>query len=336
MSERIMHYGKGDVFVYRTFGKPLGGVRPIPESQFTGNSNVIFGFDMDVQIKGEAFYPSFAEGDNSLVVATDSMKNFILAHAGRYTGETGEGLLREIAARFLETYPQMESVLLSAERIPFAEIPVPAVPGNGGPAFRDSGLVFSRLRDERAHAAVEIVRQGGSPVLQSHESGLRDLQLIKVRGSAFAGFVRDEYTTLPETFDRPLFIYLNIYWKYADYGDALDPSRGGYVPAEQIRDLAACVFHEENSPSIQHLIYRIGLRILERFPSLAQVRFESNNRTWETIVENIPGSEGRVYTEPRPPYGFQGFSMTQDDLAREGEARDERKADDPHPGYIAG
>ena len=89
----------------------------------------------------------------------------------------------------------------------------------------------------------------------------------------------------------------------------------GYVAAEQVRDIAYTVFHEENSPSIQNLIYRIGLRILERFPQLVEVRFESNNRTWETILDEIPASqEGKVFTEPRPPYGFQCFSMTREDL----------------------
>ncbi|WP_338131253.1 hypothetical protein [Cohnella rhizosphaerae] len=33
-------------------------------------------------------------------------------------------------------------------------------------------------------------------------------------GSSFYGFIRDEYTTLPEAKDRPLFIFLDILWTY--------------------------------------------------------------------------------------------------------------------------
>ena len=51
-----------------------------------------------------------------------------------------------------------------------------------------------------------------------------------------------------------------------------------------------------------------------RFPQLKEIRFESNNRTWETILEQASAGEGKVFTEPRPPYGFQGFSMTKRDL----------------------
>ncbi len=144
---------------------------------------------------------------------------------------------------------------------------------------------------------------------------MKGLKLIKVRGSSFFGYVKDEYTTLPESYDRPLFIFLNIEWRYNDLEDARGNTTDGYVGSEQVRDIAYTVFHEENSPSIQNLIYRIGYRILERFPQLIEVRFESNNRTWETILDEIPSSEeGKVFTEPRPPYGFQCFSMTREDL----------------------
>lgn len=74
------------------------------------------------------------------------------------------------------------------------------------------------------------------------------------------------------------------------------------------------MFHELNNRSIQQLIYHIGIRILERFPQLANVQFKTNNRTWETVVETIPNSEGSVYQEPRPPFGFQGFVVTQEDV----------------------
>ena len=119
---------------------------------------------------------------------------------------------------------------------------------------------------------------------------------------------------------RPLFIFLNIDWRYNNLEDARGNTPDGFVAAEQVRDIACTVFHEQNSPSIQNLIYRIGTRILERFPQLVEVVFESNNRTWETILDEIPASqEGKVFTEPRPPYGFQCFSMTRDDLDSEQE-----------------
>jgi urate oxidase / 2-oxo-4-hydroxy-4-carboxy-5-ureidoimidazoline decarboxylase len=308
--KRTMSYGKADVWVYRTYAKPLTGIRSIPESSFSGRKNILFAMNVKVSVEGEAFFSSFKDGDNTLVVATDSMKNFILKHAGDYQGATQEGFLEFVGHRFLETYSHMTGVSISGEQISFEELPVPT---NG--TFEPSPLVFRYSLNEQAGASVEVKRNKNENTTTDQVSSLKGLKLIKVKGSSFYGYVKDEYTTLPESFDRPLFIFLNIDWRYNDLEDARGNTADGYVAAEQVRDIAYTVFHEENSPSIQNLIYRIGKRILERFPQLVEVRFESNNRTWETILDEIPASEeGKVFTEPRPPYGFQCFSMNRDDL----------------------
>ncbi|MFC4766730.1 factor-independent urate hydroxylase [Effusibacillus consociatus] len=311
--ERMMYYGKGDVFVYRTFAKPLSGIQSIPESDFTGRENIIFGMNVKIAVGGEDFLPSFTEGDNRLVVATDSMKNFIQRHAAQYEGSTMEGFLEFVSRRFLETYPQMSSILITGKETPFeaALVPVDSV-------LQESCLVFRHSRNEYATVTLEMVRTENDAAIVSHLCGISDLQLIKVSGNSFTGFVRDEYTTLPEDGNRPLFIYLNIGWRYGDVQDAMGKDAARYVPAEQVRDIAGAVFEQVETRSIQHLIYHIGCRVLERFPQLEEVRFESQNRTWDTVVDTIPNSTGRVYTEPRPPYGFQGFSVIRQDLGQKG------------------
>lgn len=303
-AERTMYYGKKDVFVYRTYASPLQ-VQPIPESSFTGRSNTIMAMDIQAALKGKAFLSSFKDGDNSLVIATDSMKNFILHQAGEFTGSTMDDLLQYTAVKFLETYDHIQGVEMSGTQLPFKES------GEDGAAE----TVYREHACEKPYAAVEAVRrEDGTIVLEEHVSGVTSLHLIKVKGSSFAGFIRDEYTTLPETTDRPLFIYLDIFWRYSNKNHM----RENYAAAEQIQHIAESVFRELDSPSIQKLIFDIGCRILKRFPQLAEVSFESNNRTWETIREEIPGSkEGKVFTEPRPPYGFQGFTVFREDMEEE-------------------
>ncbi len=309
---RMMSYGKADVWVYRTYAKPLTGVQVIPESPFTGRSNILLGMNVKVAVEGEEFLSSFTHGDNRLVVATDSMKNFILKHAGDYEGATQEGFLEFVGRRFLETYPHMTGIKLTSDQIPFDELPIA-----GQAQFTASPLVFRYSLNEQAHASIEMTRLKDEIQTTDQLSGLKGLKLLKVKGSSFYGYIKDEYTTLPESHDRPLFIFLNINWRYENQEHAKGHDSGGYVAAEQVRDIAHNVFHEENSPSIQHLVYRMGLRILERFPQLTEVCFESNNRTWETVRDEIPVSpEGKVFTEPRPPYGFQCFSMTREDLKK--------------------
>jgi urate oxidase len=149
-------------------------------------------------------------------------------------------------------------------------------------------------------------------VITEHESGRRDLQLIKITGSAFADFARDEHTTLPERRDRPLYIWLDIGWRYADAQHALlaDPAR--YVAAEQVADLATAVFHEFVSLSIQHLVNEIGTRMLARWPQLAEVSFDAQNRLWDVAAESASDPRVKTYSDPRPPYGHIGLVLRRD------------------------
>lgn len=320
-TERVMFYGKGDVFTYRTYATPLKGVKRIPESAITGKENILFGLNVNIAIGGSQFLTSFTDGDNKLVVATDSMKNFIQRHLSTYQGSTIDGFLAYVAEKFLQTYPQMETVKITGEEIPFL-----ASMCIQDHQLQESKLVFSRSRNEQTFATVETIRVGEEIELKALKSGIKDLQLIKISGNSFADFVRDEYTTLPEDHNRPLFIYLNIGWRYQHTEDAFGETPEKYVLAEQVRDIASTVFHDLNTKSIQQLIYSIGLRILERFPQLAEVEFESQNRTWETVACENPNSEGKVYTEPRPPFGFQRFSLTRTDLENQKTAQDKKES----------
>ena len=105
-------YGKSHVPLYRVYAQPLTGITAIPESTFTGRPNTLFALEVDVEVFGNNFLPAYLVGDNSSVVATDSMKNFILRQGLNYTGSTFEGLLEMLGQRFLETYPQMERLQL--------------------------------------------------------------------------------------------------------------------------------------------------------------------------------------------------------------------------------
>ncbi|SER92838.1 factor-independent urate hydroxylase [Salisediminibacterium halotolerans] len=312
--KRSMYYGKGDVFVYRSFASPLEGVTTIPESDFCGRRNVIFGMNVQVALKGDAFLTSFTEGDNSLVVATDSMKNFVLYQAGKYDGATMEGFLRFVADKFLERYDHISGVEISGSQFLFANARI-----GGADGVVDSGKVFREGTREMPYAYVETARnRDGNAEIVRRQSGVTDLHLIKIKGSSFYGYIHDEYTTLPESFDRPLYIYLSIYWRYDD-DHAPDQSAAEYVAAEQVQGIAETIFHELDSPSIQYLIYEIGKRVLRRFPQLSEVSFESNNKTWETVLEEtVSGGDSKVFTDPRPPYGFQGFTVFREDLADEG------------------
>jgi urate oxidase/2-oxo-4-hydroxy-4-carboxy-5-ureidoimidazoline decarboxylase len=157
-----------------------------------------------------------------------------------------------------------------------------------------SGVLFAFSRDDHAVASAEV--RGGE--LVTARSGREDIWLLKVTGSAFTRFARDEYTTLPERVDRPLFIRMDVHWRYADAADA-EGER--HVDPAAVRDLVAGVFDGFVSESIQHLVHEMGTRVLERWPQLAEVSFAAENRTRDPVGEDGPRT---LYTDPFPAQGL--------------------------------
>jgi urate oxidase / 2-oxo-4-hydroxy-4-carboxy-5-ureidoimidazoline decarboxylase len=301
-----IRYGKADVKVYRTHAEPLTGITPIPDSPFNGRANVLAAAEIEVVVRGTQFLDAYTRGDNRLVVATDTMKNFIHAASLRARARALEEWLLEVGTAFLDTYPHMERLTMLGRDLPFPAALVPAADSDG---FESSDRLFSRDRCDYGTARLELARDADGRVeIADHESGRRELQLVKITGSAFSDFARDEHTTLPERRDRPLYIWCDIGWSYADASHAVlgDPAR--YVASEQVADLANAVFHEFVSLSIQHLVNEIGTRMLKRWPQLAWVSFDAQNRLWDVAAEADDGRT-KTYADPRPPYGHIGLVL---------------------------
>jgi urate oxidase len=309
-----IYYGKADVATYRTYGRPLEGIATIPESAFSGKSNILMAATIEVQVLGTAFMSAYTEGDNRLVVATDTMKNFIHRESMAFDGATLEEWLFFIGRRFLETYPHMERLRVSGVEIPFEPALVPDDDGNGDQSgFGASEVLYARQHGDRSNAWMLLERAAdGGVQVADHGSGRQGLQLMKVTGSAFADFARDEYTTLPERKDRPLYIHFDVAWRYGSADSLLDASHRSYVPAEQVADLCAAVFHRFVSLSIQHLVNEMGNAMLARWPQLSQVSFEAQNRLWDLAVTSETDERVKVYWDPHPPYGRIGLVIKRD------------------------
>jgi urate oxidase len=293
-------YGKRRVPVYRVNARPLTGIAPVPESTFTGRGNVLFACEVDMELFGDDFLPAYTVGDNSMIVATDSMKNIILKEALSYDGATLEGYLATVGSMMIERYEQVHDLRLDIRELAFAPVMVPDDDGR----FDESRVLFDhRGGSDQSVAYLRMHRAGDGSEVVDHECGRTGLRLLKVTGSAFTKFVRDEHTTLPDRSDRPLYIFLDVFWRYGDSADLLDPSNARYVPAEQIRDIVATVFHEFVSESIQHLVHEMGLRVFERFPQLSEVRFVAQNRTRDPFYQSESDPGVKVYSDPFPAYG---------------------------------
>jgi urate oxidase len=301
-------YGKAQIPLYRVHASPLAGLTRVPESACVGRANTVLALRVDVEVFGDNFLPSYTQGDNSSVVATDSMKNFVLAQALAYDGSTLEGFLDFLGRRFLATYPQMHALRLAATEQPFNAA---RVPQRGG-GFADSAVLFSPSHGDYAFASLEYEREGatGEYRLAAHTCGRHGMQLMKIAGSSFTCFVRDRHTTLPERVDRPLFIYLDVHWTYADPSAMLAADLSGYIAAEQVRDVVQAVFDSFVSESIQHLVNEMGHRLLSRFPQMATVSFDAQNHTWDPVVESETDPRVKVYTDPFPAHGVIRLTLS--------------------------
>lgn len=277
-------YGKEQITLYRTYARPLEGVTPVPESPFRGRSNLVFGADVDVEVLDDNFLPSYTEGDNTNVVATDSMKNFVLEKGLAFDGATLESFLWFVGRELLREYAQMGHLRLRARELAFEPL---------------TDVLLAARHDDRGFAELELDRSG----VLDHRGARTDLQLIKTTGSSFTRFVRDQHTTLPEVVDRPLFVWLDVFWRYADPMDAVGGDAGRYVASEQVRDVCAAAFDELNSKSIQQLVWVMGHRVLERFPRLDEVSFVAQNRLWDTFFQRSDDPKVRAATDPRPGNG---------------------------------
>ena len=119
--------------------------------------------------------------------------------------------------------------------------------------------------------------------------------MLRLNGSAFQGFVRDQYTTLPDIANRPLHMWLDLDWTYTRPEAAF--SEGDAI-TKQVRQLVHDVFDGFESGSIQQIIYQIGTKMLADIPAIAEVNLEANNRTWDTIAEQ--GDSVGIYTDAAP------------------------------------
>jgi len=270
-----IRYGKHNVSFYRTH--PTLG---------------LLGGRVSIDVFGDNFLPAYTEGDNREVVATDTMKNFVYAMALEYPGASHEGFAAFLGRRFLTTYPQMRWLRLAMREIPFAQ---------------HSQKLLSPLEDDYGSVEIEVGREG----LRALRCGRRNLRLVKLTGSAFKDFARDAYTTLPERADRPLFIHLDVHWRYQRMEDGVDDG-AARIDSRAVRDAVIAAFDDFVSMSIQHLVYEMGTRLLERFTGISEVSFEAQNRLWDTSKVSDADPATKVFSDPKPAHGVIGLTLKRD------------------------
>ena len=242
--------------------------------------------DLTVAIALEGdFEAAHTDGDNALVIATDTMKNTAYAFAKDHLDGSIEDYGRVLAAHFLGS-PQVDVASANIRAHQWTAIDVDGTPAPG--AFVRGG--------EGTRLATVTATGDGITV----EAGVEDLVVMKTRRSAFKGFPRDRYTTLPETDDRLMATKVTAIWRYGPPGLDFDAEFGA------IRGTLLEVFADHDSPSVQASSWIMGRAILERHEEVEEVRMVLPNlHHW--LVDLTPfglANDGEIYTPTTEPHGL--------------------------------
>jgi urate oxidase len=218
-----------------------------------------------IALEGD-FDSSYREGDNSLVLPTDTMKNTVYALAKDPAVEQPESFGLLLARHFLGRLRHLRSVKIDIY---------------GHLWHRNDAYSFTAGPPHRRTAKIEATREG-----TTIESGVAGYLLIKTTGSAFEGFLRDEYTTLPEASDRILATTLDATWRH-----------NGTVDWDKVMKRITETFAAHASKSVQHTLYAVGEAVLEEF-DIEQIRLTMPNKHY------LPTRHADVFIPTDEPHGL--------------------------------
>ena len=213
--------------------------------------------DVKVMLEG-GFHASYTRADNRLVVATDSIKNTVNVLAKTILGPETEEFGVALGKHFLKTYKHVSRVVVDLRERCWSRISIAGKPHHHSFTEKNSARPFARIVATRKKIEVE--------------SGIEELLVLKSTASAFEDFLRDEFTTLPETKDRILATKLKATWTYARKPKSYAATN------EKILDAMLRVFANNFSPSAQVTLFEMGGAALKAASEISRVHIALPNK----------------------------------------------------------
>lgn len=263
-------YGKAAIRLVRVLREP-GGHR-------------VRDLTVAIALEGD-FAAAHTDGDNTLVVATDTMKNTAYAFAQEHLHGAIEAYGVALAEHFLEN-PQVDRATVNLRGHHWRPLEV-----DGRPA--PDALIRG---GEGTRVATVTATRGGTSI----EAGVEDLIVMKTTRSSFTGFPRDRYTTLPEAEDRLMATKIAAVWRYGSPSVDLDET------FLAVRTTLLEVFAEHDSPSVQTSVWIMGRAILERHEEVDEVRMVLPNlHHWRVDLTPFGiEDDGGTYIATTEPHGL--------------------------------
>jgi urate oxidase len=237
---------------------------------------------VDIMLEGE-YEAVHTEGDNTGLVATDTMRNVVYALAAERRLES----LPDFAAALVDHFLAHQRVSGALARL--REHPWQRLGGGDHPHAWQRGAGGTRIEEVRA-----------DPGGRGRSAGIEDLLVLRSSGSAFEGFDRDRFTTLPETDDRILATVVTAGWEYADGAGDLEAAWA------RVRDRLLEAFVDHHSPSVQFTLHRMGEAVIEAHPEIERIHLSLPNRHHLPFDVSRFGLEdrGEVFHATTEPFGL--------------------------------
>jgi urate oxidase len=241
---------------------------------------------VDVLLEGE-FESCFAEGDNSKILPTDTMKNTVYSLARDSAAECMEDFAKELTEFLLSRNPQVSEAEVSISEKAWGHL---QSEGKSHPT------TFVQTGGENQTAAVKRTRASAVSV----KAGLENLIIMKTSDSAFEGYIQDSLTTLPPAKDRLLGTAVRANWKYAQAELAFASLRG------KIRDILLTEFAVHESKSVQHTLYAMGKAALERVAEIEDITMTLPNKHCLLVDLSRFGQDNpnQVFVPVDEPHGY--------------------------------
>ncbi|KAJ3522521.1 hypothetical protein NMY22_g11854 [Coprinellus aureogranulatus] len=270
-------YGKTNVRVFRIV-RGEGGVHTVVE------------YSVETLLEGD-IETSYTQADNSVVVATDSVKNitYFLAKSSPHI-LSPEKFALHIGTFFVSKYAHIHKVHVTVNQLRWSRITVDGKEHKHS-FFRDGD-------DKRVVKATVDATQGKHALTASLTSGLTDLLVLKSTGSAFENFYRDEFTTLVAVDDRIFSTSIDLSYQFSDikivapqddkkleFQVPLKQGDEGFAGsvwddsvAERARTATLEVFATDESASVQATLYKMGQRVIAENAGIKEVTYTLPNK----------------------------------------------------------
>jgi urate oxidase len=226
-------------------------------------------WNVEILLQGD-FASCFESGDNRQILPTDTMKNTVYSVARDSAAQTIEEFASDLSAFLLRRNPQITAAEVTVTEKPWDHLPLHGQPHpttfiqNTGE--RQTTTVLHKQAPESRQAPASQLTAAPQIV-----SGLENLVIMKTADSAFAGYIKDSLTTLPESQDR---LFGTAVWSRWTY----NPAAADFAALrQQIREELLEVFATHKSASVQHTLYAMAERVLAKVSAVGDITLRMPN-----------------------------------------------------------